>query len=312
MDNTKIGKVAKTYADCDLYNEYPQYNKDIFSAIMSKNFIDKGVDKFKDVEYEVKRSKISYNLTRVLMSNNTVLVLPDKPMPKPFKVFCAKDVRDGKKLKVFIDCTGAIFDDKKSATYRVADVLLISYLINAYNCMSYAVRGIRAFSGNTIEKMAECFAQLFTHVVDYVGKISVTDNAKDKCLYLSARYFLEGVLWVNELRARDIARKIAGITETREIAYNISAEDDKNGFGHIKNFVNLVREQFNLPELTANLVVEKWMYLYGPGTVMALEFAPAMCAMITDAYCGAYINNQKTIEKICGKSMVILAKSLIV
>ena len=33
--------------------------------------------------------------------------------------------------------------------------------------------------------------------------------------------------------------------------------------------------------------------------------------MITDAYCGAYINNQKTIEKICGKNLITYSKAIL-
>ena len=43
--------VRKTYSDCYLYNKYPIYNKIIFEAMMDKNFIDKGVDSFKDIVY---------------------------------------------------------------------------------------------------------------------------------------------------------------------------------------------------------------------------------------------------------------------
>ena len=53
------------------------------------------------------------------------------------------------------------------------------------------------------------------------------------------------------------------------------------------------------------------MYLYGPGTLFALEYYPALAATITDAYCGAYLNNQKTIEKICGRDMIEFAKQVI-
>ena len=53
------------------------------------------------------------------------------------------------------------------------------------------------------------------------------------------------------------------------------------------------------------------MYKYGPGTVFALELFPAFATMLTDAYVGAYINNQKSIEKIAGPSMVEFTKALL-
>ena len=53
------------------------------------------------------------------------------------------------------------------------------------------------------------------------------------------------------------------------------------------------------------------MRQFGPGTVFGLEYYPAFSAMITDAYVGGYLNNQKTIEKICGKDMVQYSKDVI-
>ena len=53
------------------------------------------------------------------------------------------------------------------------------------------------------------------------------------------------------------------------------------------------------------------MYLYGINTVFALEYYPALSAMLTDAYCGAYINNQKTIEKVVGNTLVTYSRNVI-
>ena len=53
------------------------------------------------------------------------------------------------------------------------------------------------------------------------------------------------------------------------------------------------------------------MQFYGTGTVFALEFFPAFSAMLTDAYVGGYINNQLTIEKIAGQSMVKFTKQIL-
>ena len=58
-------------------------------------------------------------------------------------------------------------------------------------------------------------------------------------------------------------------------------------------------------------VIDKWMYLFGSNTVFALEYYPALSAMLTDAYCGAYINNQKTIEKVVGNTLVSYTKNVI-
>ena len=59
-----------------------------------------------------------------------------------------------------------------------------------------------------------------------------------------------------------------------------------------------------MPSLTLDILVEKWLYLYGTGTQFALELYPAFASLVTNVYIGCYINNQKTIEKVVGKDIV--------
>jgi hypothetical protein len=53
------------------------------------------------------------------------------------------------------------------------------------------------------------------------------------------------------------------------------------------------------------------MTSFGTGTVFALEIFPAFASMMTDAYVGGYINNQKSIEKIAGTGMTEITKTLL-
>ena len=76
-------------------------------------------------------------------------------------------------------------------------------------------------------------------------------------------------------------------------------------------FVDTVKEVFKLDKLTIGLVLEKWMFLYGAGSILGIEFLPSFLTMVTDAYCGVYLNNQKTIEKILNKDLVEMGKILI-
>ena len=74
----------KTYADCLLYRKYPQYNAILLSAILKGERIDKADKAFEDVVYDIKRSKTDKTIMQVLMSDNTILLFPPKPLPKPF------------------------------------------------------------------------------------------------------------------------------------------------------------------------------------------------------------------------------------
>ena len=82
-------------------------------------------------------------------------------------------------------------------------------------------------------------------------------------------------------------------------------------FLNINFFVETVADVLHLNKMTLDTVIEKWMYIYGTGTVFALELLPAFSHMLTDAYVGAYINNQKTIEKVAGTGMVEFTKTIL-
>ena len=65
--------IPKTYGDCILYNKYPAYNKILMDGILSP-FIDKGVDEFDDIVYEIKRTRVNRHLLKVLTSPKTILI----------------------------------------------------------------------------------------------------------------------------------------------------------------------------------------------------------------------------------------------
>lgn len=306
--------MPKTYASTFLFGKYPKYTEDMFTAIMTGKVIDKKDSRFGDIKYEVKRRQVSNNLVRVFESNNVILLLPDKALAKSLKVFAAKDLKGDKRVKTFIDVTGCITED-----YHCLDAdRLVAYVINAMVVTVYAneITSNKLIGNNDlIQSGAKCFAALFTYVIDYVAKISINPAIKNKCLYLSAMYYLDNICGIeNEDRSRAMARKLAGITEREENMYNIAMV----GFGHsedsylnIKTFVDTLRDVLKIPKLTLDVVVERWMNLYGPGTVFGLEFFPAFSAMLTDAYTGCYMNNQKTIEKIIGRDMTDYVKKII-
>src|SRR5574343_2026590 len=90
-DIKMISPESKVYPDCMLYKKFPAYNKSMIDCIAKSSRIDKSSKEFEDVIYEIKRMKTTNSIMKVLVSKNTVLVVPPFPMPKTFKVFVAKD-----------------------------------------------------------------------------------------------------------------------------------------------------------------------------------------------------------------------------
>lgn len=305
----------KSFANTYLYNQYPEYEKNIFSFVMTGTEIDKGIPEFDDIYTDVKRRQVSAKLVKILMSDKVVLMISEKPLPKAFKVICIKDVKGGSnEKKIYIDCTGVIVKNSSGryvCTSNNVDIL-ISYLVAAMHTMIYYI-DTKRLDGNAKLNQAgvACFSSLMTHVVDYVAKISVMGTAKTKCIYLSSLYYLANILDkdIHNESIKRIAINQAKIS-VRE-AEMIDMQLDPNSFINIKFFAETLAKILRISKLSLDVIVEKWMYLYGPGTVFGLELFPSFATMITDTYVGCYINNQKTIEKITGNAMVEFSKTII-
>lgn len=309
--------MAKTYASTYLYGKYNEYEKRTIDFLLKADRIDQGLPEFEDIIYEVRKRQTSPALVKVLKSPNVILMSSMKPLDKAFKVFCAKDIKNDSSLKVFIDVSNIIKKDEVKGKYvcgRNEIDIFISYLIDAMTTfIYYTPNGTDRIVNNTSVRSdgARVFADLFSHVVDYLCKISTISGSKNKCQYMAAMYYLVNLLGAdaNSEATRRIACKVSGISDREAEIINIQLKPDC--FLNIKFFVENVADVMHLSKLTLDTVVEKWMYVYGTGTVFALELFPAFSNMVTDAYIGAYINNQKTIEKVAGQGMVVFTKSIL-
>ena len=89
------------------------------------------------------------------------------------------------------------------------------------------------------------FAKLFTYVIDFIAKISVSEANRDKCMYLASRYYLEGIACRNSDTSRNIAQRNAGITDIKENTYQFTIKDPE-AFKELKNFITLIRDTFKI------------------------------------------------------------------
>lgn len=301
--------MSKNYSGTYLYGKYPDYEKTLFTYIMNAEKIDKSADDFADIIFEVKRRQVSSSMAKVLKSDKVYLTIGNSALPRQFKVFCAKDVKNGgKESVVFIDCTDLIYR-AKSGRWACKDIdVLISYIASATHTYIYYKDEARFVNNaKVISVGAKAFAELMTHVVDYVAHISSTPKIKAHCKYMAAQYYIYNILGKDVTESNmAIARKVSGLSD-REAGV-VELQYDVNTFSNIKFFVESLSNVLHVSKLTLDIVVERWMYLYNPSTVFGLELFPAFATMITDCYIGSYLNNQKTIEKILGNTMVEFAK----
>lgn len=303
--------VATPISKCYLYSKMNGYTKVMADAILHAKRIDRNTTEFaEDVGLEIKRSKAPIYLLKILNSKNTHLLQPENPLPKPIRVFAAKDIKGNKKINAFIDISNIITQTNNNR-YKVNTSVLIAYLLSAkHNMMYYGIPGAFSNKSQLVLLETRAFAKLFTHVIDYLGNISIIPENREKMMYLSAEYFLYNHLKLtDEDRIHEIAMRVADITESQQNIFNIVS--DGKDLKTLPGFVDAVKTIFKMNKLTLSVVIEKWMFLYGAATVLSLEFLPSFLTMITDAYSGVYLNNQKSIEKILAKDLVELGKMLI-
>lgn len=303
--------MSKNYSGTYLYGKYPDYEKMLFTYIMEAEKIDKNGDEFADIIFEVRRRQVASSMVKVLRSEKVYLTIGNKPLPRQFKVFCAKDVKNNKKDSVvYIDGTDLIYK-AKSGKWACRDIdVLISYIASATHTYIYYKDESRFTNNNKILSIgAKVFAELLTYVVDYVTHISSTPKIKAHCKYMCAQYYLYCIMGKDITDSTtNIARKIAGLSD-REASV-VDMQITTNTFTNIKFFIDALADVLHVNKLTIDVVVERWMYLFNPSTIFGLELFPSFATMITDCYIGSYLNNQKTIEKVLGNTMVEFAKTI--
>ena len=294
----------KNYDQSFLYGK-ADYGTELFQYIMKADRIDKSSTGFDEIRYLVKRNQVTSCLGALLDKQSVILMLPNKPLPRAFKVFAGKDIREDKNTKVFIDCSEIIKFQNNAYVIKQMDVeKFISYLACALNTIIYHVDPtIILNNSQLVNSSTEAFAKLCTNIIDYM-RIGGVDNVRSKMLYMSALYYQIGMLKKDDNdTAEQKALKISKLSK-RE-AELIRVQLPEASFENINTFVEAIAKVLRVEGLLKlDNFIDKWLFLYGSGTQFATEIYTAFANLLINAYVGAYLNNQKQIEKIAGRSMV--------
>ena len=300
----------KSYANSYLYTRIPNYERNILEFVMKSERIDKQTEAFSGIVSDVKRRQTSAVLSRVLMREDVILCSYNKPLPASFKVFACKDVKNDGILKVFIDCSGLIIEKNGFLVCNKIDILC-TYLLSAMTMIVYHSEPLRLVNNSTIvQSGTECFVSLSSHIFDYLRLNGYAEN-RTKISYILAMYFQVNMLGLDreDNSTKNLAAKVAGVQLKDINAMEIYYSDDD--LLNIDTLLNNITKTFKTNGMTTDVFVEKWNWFYGTGTHFACELFTAFATMITNAYCGSYINNQKTIEKCCGRSMVEFTNAIL-
>ena len=308
--------MSKPLSDTYLYSKSPDYNKLIYAFITKAERINTKGNEFSDILFDIKRRRVSNSLSKIIVSNNVVVcTMPDSPLPKAFRTFVAKDVKDNNKVKLFIDATQ--FIKFESGTYICTNLdWLISYILSGMVNYIYAVAPQKLLlDSSVISDGCDCFTRLFSHSIDYMYKITSVQKIKKRIDYMIAMYYSFNLLGKDvksESQSRIVRNNASKIS-------NIDSKDSKlvdlllkpDDFDNIKTFLDALSRVCELKDLKIDAFVSTWIKNCGTGTIFALEYFPAFSAMLTNTYIGSYLDNQISIEKQCGPSLVSFVKTIL-
>ena len=311
LDEAAFKSQMKTYKDSFLYNQsgnkgenlMKKHDQLLINFIMKSERIDKKSDKFTGVLEDVKRNQTSSILYTILLMDNVHLCVNSVELPPVFKVFDAYDIKSNdRKPAVFIDCTKLIIDHNGYYTCKNIGKL-VSYLMAAMVYLSYRKDTNKILSNSAIVLTGtECYVTMFTYVLDYLRIIGYSAN-KANISYFVALFYLVNMMGKElDTYTKGIAAKVAKVQNSSIAALDLYVEEGM--FENIDVFVSTIAEAFKLKGLTTEVFIQKWIYLFGNGTQYATELFTSFAVVLSYAFCGAYIINQKQIDSKCGPSMI--------
>lgn len=301
MSKTK----PKNFGDTYLYNK-GVYEKEIFDYLMRAERLDKNGQFFEDLKADIKKQRTSSELITVLESPKTILCIGERALPRAFKSFVAKDIKENGENRLFIDVTGLIVKENGAYVYNSRDLqIIISYLLaGMVSMIYYADPDILVNKHDIIEYGCKCFSSLVFYIIDYLRIVSDA-TARPKIKYLASKYFQLCIM--NKKYTESVenwAIRVSQISDQDIIMLNIILEKIPNPYENIKTFIDTLSTVLKNDKLTVDVFVDKWMYNIGTGTQFGVELFPSFANILIYAYVGAYLNNQKTIEKAVGRDMV--------
>lgn len=286
------------------------YQSQLYEFIIKSHRVDKESESFDDIRYMVKKNQYTSCLVNLLDNPNIVLMINSTPMSRAFKVFSSRDVKEDKKAKVFIDVSDVIGFKDGVYSLKNRDInILLSYLVAALGTWIYYADPSKVINNTTMYSAGtNAFAKLSCNVIDYM-RIGGVENVRPKVLYLSALYYQVNILRKDLTdTVKKKALKISGLTQRESELIDIQAP--YSSYENIETFVNAIAKVIRVDTLKIDNYIDKWIFLYGSGTQFATELYFEFSNLLTHAYVGAYINNQKQIEKFVGRDMVDFTNTL--
>ena len=306
--------IYKTFANTFIYGKRNEDGNSAEQAlveyIMKADRIDKYSEAFKPVLDAIKTRQTTAVLYRILLSENVVLCMYSKELSASFKVFSAKDIRSTKRnRKTFIDLTGLVTFNSGYFNCKEIDKLC-SYLFCALVNEIYYTNSLQITGNATLVKASTtAYIKMVTSIFDYLRVINYSEN-RLKISYIVGVFFLYNLMNKDISYARSTATNALSLSNKDTTAWDIYYDYEKD-FSSIDTLITFLAETFKLKGLTTDVFIDRWVYLYGKGTMYGAELLPSFLGIMVNAYTGAYVNHQKKIETVCGKDMIAIATTIL-
>ena len=306
----------KNFAQCYLYGltnaEGDVVEKNLFEFLITAQRINVADNSFANILNELKGRINNAIVIRMLQQGNVVLAIGKKEVPATFKVMAAKDPKDGRKEKIFVDVTGLITYQNGFFICKEID-RLATYMLGVMVWQVYSKDPNKFIRNGNIQKYSiSAFVKMFGAELDYLRLTGYMNN-RNRIMYIAGVYFGVSVMGLDIAAAKRTAASVVATVgqfnanEAKSADYYYEDDELKN----IHTFITSLSKTFKLEGLTTDIFVDRWIYLYGKGSHFALELYPVFLTTVLYAYNGSYLNNMKRIESVLGRDIVDLSTSVI-
>ena len=253
---------AKNYNAAYIYNLY-NYRELLIKAINEGERIDPASPKFENVAFAVKQRQTTSVLVDVMKSQSIILIKLPKALPLAFNVFSAKDSKKDGKMKVFIDVTDTISEKDGFYTSKNID-RFVAQLVAAMTYRIYYGDPKRITSNQSLVlHSTQAFTDMFCYILDYL-RISGFKENRDRIRFLIATYYLVGMMWKDAgTSTLNTAMKVSGIDKRQADIVDMFLTKPEEQLKDINSFINFLAKSFKLNDLTTELFLDKFVYLYG-------------------------------------------------
>lgn len=146
------------------------------------------------------------------------------------------------------------------------------------------------------------YVNLFMRVLNKLYSLNVNPTSYDKVAYLVAKFFLINLAGMEDGKIVDDTAKIVSRDTHTKILDMADIGMSGDAYTSIDKFIHALSKTIpNLSNITLREVTNDYMKTYGTNTVLALEYYPALVAMLTTVVTGVRLNKKDSIETAVGK-----------